>query len=87
MRDDIVRCATLGTVNAHKYVRCYNKYERLWTTDRDVYLNEYLKYGRGLTEEENAQLTEGGGGESAVKEKPPTLEMFREQVVIGRFLF
>lgn len=79
MRDDIVRCATLGAINAHKYVGCYNKYERLWTTDRDVFLSEYLKYGRGLTEDEIAQLTESGG-EPAVKEKPPTLEMFREQV-------
>lgn len=79
MRDDIVRCATLGAVNAHKFVRCYDKYERLWTTDRDVFLSEYLKYGRGLTKEENAQLAEVGG-EPAVKEKSPTLDMFREQV-------
>lgn len=80
MRDDVVRCATLGTVNAHKYVRCYNKYEQLWTIDRDVFLSQYLKYGRGLTEEESAQLADGGGGEPVIKEKAPTLEMFREQV-------
>lgn len=78
MRDDIVRCAKLGTIGAQKYVKCYEIYEQLWTVDRDEYLKLFLKYGRGLTPEELANMEESE--DFRIKEVKPTLDVYREKV-------
>lgn len=78
IRDDIVRCAKSGTMHAEEYVKCYDKYEHLWTIDRANYLQEYLKYGRALTAEELENLEENP--EFKIKEMKPTLAMFQDKV-------
>lgn len=80
LRDDVVKITKLSSANAIKYVTKFKKYEYLWITDRDKYLQQFLVYGRGLTPEEELQL-ETGDPEFKVKENKPTLDVFREQVI------
>lgn len=78
MRDEIVRQTKKTLAKSTAYVTKYNIYEYLWTTDRDVLLQQFLRYGRGLSEDEVRQLAESD--EFKVKEIKPSLDMFREQM-------
>ncbi|EGD79180.1 outer dynein arm heavy chain beta [Salpingoeca rosetta] len=54
-----------------------NKYEHLWRDDMDDFLEQFLKYGHVLTQEEIEAAAEEGG---QVEENPPTLEQFQENI-------
>lgn len=78
MRDDIVKLTKTTALHAIQYVKKFNKYEYLWTTDRDKYLQQFLVYGRELSAEE--ELLIGTADEGKLKENKPTLDVFRAQV-------
>lgn len=78
MRDEVIKLVKDMAVTATAYVKKYNKYKFLWTIDRDVHLDQFLKYGRGLTADEVEKMAESE--EFKVKENKPTLDMFRQQV-------
>lgn len=78
MRDDVVRHTKKTSQKCIDYVTKYNIYEHLWTHDRDDHLQQFLRYGRSLTEEEIHQMAESE--EFKVRELKPTLDMFRDQM-------
>lgn len=78
LRDDIIKITKISAANAIQYVTKFNKYDYLWTTDRNQCLQQFLVYGRGLTLEE--EQTIGTPDEGKIKENKPTLDAFRVQV-------
>lgn len=78
MRDEVIQMVKDMAQTAQTYVKRYNKYQHLWTINRDIHLEQFLKYGRGLTADELEQMAESE--EFKVKENKPTLDMFRSQV-------
>lgn len=76
MRDDIVRNTKTSAANATLYVIKFNIYEVHWTIDREKYLQQFLKYSRPLTEQEEISEAE----DSKIKQVKPTLDNFRAQV-------
>lgn len=85
MRDDIIKTLKTSAANANQYVTKFNKYEHLWTTDREQYLQQFLLYGRGLTNDEQQLIS--SGIEIKLKENKPTLDSFREEVKLLLLLF
>ena len=57
-----------------------SKYEHLWRDDMDEFLQQFLKYGHVLTQEEIEAAQESEDGTGAIEEKPPTLEQFQENI-------
>lgn len=61
------------------YIKKFEDYAYLWLDDRQEYLNQFLKYARALSPEELDILKdENRAGE--IKESPPTVEQFKEQI-------
>ncbi|ODN03963.1 Dynein beta chain, ciliary [Orchesella cincta] len=64
---------------AYEYTMRFEPYSHLWEDDKKDYLDQFLKYGRQLTQEEiDAKV-----GGLDIPEKTPTLEQFRG--VIDKF--
>lgn len=57
------------------YGNSFNKYAYLWVDDRQEFLRQFLLYGHVLTADEI-----DAAGEEGVKETPPVLAQFKEQV-------
>lgn len=62
---------------AIEFHKKYKKYDYLWSIDRNTYLEQFLKYGRMLTDDE---ITGIANKEISVKEQFPNLENFKDQV-------
>lgn len=61
----------------------FEEYNYLWLDDRQLYLEQFLKYGHNLSSEE--ELMEGKYNEEGVallKESPPKLVQFKQQVSV-----
>lgn len=67
------------TLQAHDYVGSFENYSYLWLDDRQMFLQQFLLYGRQLDPEECERLM---CGEGEPNESPPTMEQFKEQVII-----
>lgn len=78
MRNDIVRNTKRTALKCLAYVTKFDIYKALWTTDQQEQLQQFLKYSRGLTEEEIEQMA--ASEEFRVKENKPTLDNFREEM-------
>ena len=63
---------------SNEYKDSFNKYAYLWVDDRKEFMRQFLLYNHVLTPEEIEAHAETGG----VPENPPTLEQFKEQVII-----
>ena len=68
----------MAALDAIAHLKEYKKYEHLWLTNKDVYLQQFLIYSRALTTEEvkHIELIP----DFKVKENKPSLDMFRHQV-------
>ena len=60
---------------AQEYVNSFERYAYLWVDDRHEFLRQFLLYGHVLTTNEIDMA-----GEEGVKETPPDLSQFKEQV-------
>ncbi|XP_069786101.1 dynein axonemal heavy chain 17-like isoform X2 [Narcine bancroftii] len=60
---------------AEEYKDSFDDYSYLWVDDRNEFLEEFLIYGRMLTQEEIESYGEGG-----VPPTPPTLQQFKDQI-------
>lgn len=65
----------LSSPQAQEYSSSLERYSYLWVDDRRDFLRQFLLYGHVLTAEEIE-----AAGEEGVKEMPPSLEQFKEQV-------
>lgn len=60
---------------AQEYANSMERYAYLWVDDRQEFLRQFLLYGHMLTADEI-----DAAGEEGVKETPPELYQFKEQV-------
>lgn len=68
-------CAELAV----DYVKKFEEYSYLWLEDRQEFLSQFLLYGRQLSPDE-ADLVKDEQRASEVKESPPTIDQFKEQI-------
>lgn len=64
-------------VEANGYIKQFHIFEYLWMDDRKLYLEQFLKYGKSLSLEEN-QLLEIN--QLDIDEINPTIDMFKMEV-------
>lgn len=74
---DLIRLVTDTCRKVQTKFRNYTKYETVWATDRSVFLQQFLTYGRPLSAEEMENVD---AAESNMKPSPPTLAMFQSQI-------
>ena len=65
----------LSHPQAQEYANSMERYAYLWVDDRQEFLRQFLLYGHMLTADEIDAASEEG-----VKETPPELHQFKEQV-------
>lgn len=63
---------------AQQYEKEFDEYYVLWEEDRQEFLRQFLTYGRLLSIEEVYKIKDEG--EDAIKESPPTIKQFKEQI-------
>lgn len=63
--------------NSEDYMKEFEEYIILWTEDRHEFLRQFLLYSRPLTLEELDLLD---NEDYAIKETPPTIAQFKEQI-------
>ncbi|KAG5679915.1 hypothetical protein PVAND_009451 [Polypedilum vanderplanki] len=74
---DIVSMTRDGIRNAQKFAEEFDQYSYLWTTDKKLYMDNFLKYGRSLTSEE---MDEVENGTLELKEISPKLSDFKDAI-------
>ncbi|XP_067860662.1 dynein axonemal heavy chain 17-like [Heptranchias perlo] len=75
MREEIMSQVINIMKQAEEYEESFDNYSYLWVDDRNEFLEEFLIYGRVLTQEEIESYGEGG-----VPPTPPTLQQFKDQI-------
>ena len=75
MRQDLLDRVSAACQSGCEYRSSFEKYAYLWVDDRQEFLQQFLRYGHVVTQEELEQA-----GDEGVPETPPTLTQFREQV-------
>ncbi|XP_071446269.1 dynein beta chain, ciliary-like [Hetaerina americana] len=60
-----------------KFSTTFDNYAYLWFDDRQIFLQQFLVYGRQLTPDELDLVTYDAAN---IKESPPTLDQFRDQI-------
>ncbi|XP_060520898.1 dynein beta chain, ciliary-like [Cylas formicarius] len=76
--NEICKKAFQGMESAANFLKDFDDYYPLWEEDRQETLRQFLLYGRPLNLEEVELIREEG--EQALKETPPTLNQFKEQI-------
>ncbi|XP_076257481.1 dynein beta chain, ciliary-like [Rhynchophorus ferrugineus] len=77
-KKDILAKVVAGMEAARAFRKEFDDYYILWEEDRQEFLRQFLLYGRLLTLDELDLIRESGEG--AVKETPPTIKQFKEQI-------
>lgn len=85
IRNDILLNVERAIQEAYNFCESYQSYAYLWLDERSFYLQEFLQYGRQLTNEERdlAHMHDPCAPTLA----PPKMESFREQIDIYENLF
>jgi dynein heavy chain len=79
MKNDILTLAQKTIKEAVTFAdKMFSKYNFLWLDDRQDKLQEFITYGRSLTQEELEKMREDPA--FSVEEKEPTLEAFRNKI-------
>ncbi|XP_050294546.1 dynein beta chain, ciliary-like [Anthonomus grandis grandis] len=77
-RAEIISRVISGMEAAAAYEKEYDEYYMLWEEDRQEFLRQFLLYGRLLSLEEVYKIRDEG--EDAIKETPPTIKQFKDQI-------
>lgn len=77
-RGEICGKIVAGMEAAEAFEKEFDEYFVLWEEDRQEFLHQFLVYGRLLTLDELYRVKEEGEG--AVKEQPPTIKQFKDQI-------
>jgi dynein heavy chain len=75
MREEILNRVNSVVSQSTVYRDSYSTYSYLWVDDRQVFLEQFLRYGHVVTQEEIDEA-----GDEGVPENPPTLDVFKKQV-------
>ncbi|XP_054265094.1 dynein beta chain, ciliary-like [Macrosteles quadrilineatus] len=81
MKTKTMEKVKIASIKAIEYSSMFEEYNYLWLDDRQLYLEQFLKYGHNLSSEE--ELMEGKYNEEGVallKESPPKLVQFKQQI-------
>lgn len=78
MKNDIISNVKATMKDARKYYKQFDKYNFLWTVDKDEYLKEFLTYGRLLTADERTQMA--SNNPPNIRVQAPELSSFSSQV-------
>lgn len=84
MIQEVMKRVEDGINKAIDYAKEFEKYSYLWLDNRQSFLQQFLAYGRMLTPEEIDMLALD---EKALKETPPTIDMFKQQIDLYETLF
>lgn len=76
---DIMSLSRNTIRDAIAFSKKFEKYKFLWTDDKSIQLDSFLKYGRLLNSEEIAKV-EDGETFLEIPKSPPNLEMFRSVI-------
>lgn len=76
MRDNVMGHVVNAMRQAQEYQANFDQYSYLWVDDRDEFMQQFLMYGHVITPEEIE-----AHGEDHVPKCPPTLEMFKNEVI------
>ncbi|XP_046391607.1 dynein beta chain, ciliary-like [Ischnura elegans] len=76
-RADILMRTSEVTKEALQFSTTFDNYAYLWLDDRQIFLQQFLVYGRQLTPDELDLVTYDP---SFIKESPPTMAQFKEQI-------
>lgn len=68
------------------FIKDFDEYVFLWTTDRVIFLEHFLLYGRRLTPEE-VEIQKDETNPRRLKESPPTIEQFQEKIIFYENLY
>lgn len=75
MKNELLERVSAASQTGCEYCSSFEKYSYLWVDDRQEFLQQFLRYGHVVTQEEIDQA-----GDDGVQETPPTLTRFKEQV-------
>ncbi|XP_057668614.1 dynein beta chain, ciliary [Diorhabda carinulata] len=78
IKNDILSNVDKVIEESYEFCDKYQNYSYIWLDDRREYLQQFLTYGRQLTNEELEFV--GMNDPLAPKESPPKMEQFREQI-------
>ncbi|XP_044764909.1 dynein beta chain, ciliary [Coccinella septempunctata] len=78
MKTDILLNVDQVIENVYEFCDTFETYAYLWLDNRDHYLEQFLSYGRQLSNEENELVMMKDS--MAPKLRPPKMEQFREQI-------
>ncbi|XP_071447818.1 dynein beta chain, ciliary [Hetaerina americana] len=78
MRSEIIDGVKQVIKDANNYCNGFEVYSYLWLEDREVFMKQFLLYGRQLTQEELDLVNAGDG--LAPQQSPPTMDHFKEQI-------
>jgi dynein heavy chain len=78
MKQELMERVNSILTKSNEYKDSFSKYAYLWVDDRKEFMRQFLLYNHVLTPEEIEAHAETGG----VPESPPTLDQFKEQVII-----
>lgn len=84
MMDVTLRRVREAIEKAVEYSAEFEKYNYLWLDNRQAFLKQFLAYGRMLTQEELDMLAID---ETAVKETPPSIALFKQQIDLYEDLY
>ncbi|KAG8226803.1 hypothetical protein J437_LFUL002849 [Ladona fulva] len=82
---NILYVAQLVQPVALEFSSTFEAYAYLWLDDRQIFLQQFLLYGRQLTPDELDLVTDDV--EHNIKESPPSLQQFKEQIDIFECLY
>lgn len=70
-------------LQALEYKNSFDHHSYLWLDDRHIFLKQFLMYGHQLSPEELEIIATTAANEElpGLKEMPPTIEKFKEQVI------
>ncbi|KAK9702182.1 Dynein heavy chain region D6 P-loop domain [Popillia japonica] len=85
MFNEILNNVSLGIDCIISYEKEFNKYAYLWLDNRAECLQQFLLYGRMLTPDELEMVKDDKG--PGIKETPPTIEQFKEQINLYEALY
>lgn len=76
-------------LQALKYKNSFDHHSYLWLDDRHIFLKQFLTYGHQLSPEELEIIATTAANEEfpGLKEMPPTIEQFKEQVMYENWWF
>jgi len=83
MQTEVRETIAMVMEEAKEFAISFEAYSYLWLDDRELYMDQFLAYGRQLTPEEVDLVAAGDSMQPTLN--PPKMDQFREQVLLWSF--